>query len=204
MQYYIFSNGVQLGPYSKEELTIQGLTPDSIVWREGLSEWVKASSLPDLADILRENAAANNAEQIKNQYPNMAAPAPQQPSAHSPGQYQQGNPPYNPYGQPSFGYGQPFPIPHTNWMPWAIITTILSACSTCIGLILGIISIVYASKANTFYANGQQAEGDAANNTAKTLTIINIVLIVLGIIGSIAYFSFFAGSVFPLMDGYVD
>ena len=168
---------------------------------------MKASSLPDLADILRENAAGINAEQIKSPYPDMAAPAPQRPAAPAPGQYQQGYPPYNQPSQPQqppFGYGQPFPIPHTNWLPWTIITTIISACITCIGLILGIISIVYASKANTFYANGQQTEGDAANNTAKTLTIINIVLIVLGIIGSIAYFSFFAGSILPFMDGYVD
>ncbi|MDE7440889.1 MAG: GYF domain-containing protein [Muribaculaceae bacterium] len=203
MQYYIISNGSQLGPYSKEELSLQGLTPDSIVWRSGLSEWVKASTLPELSDIISESAFSlhtETPETMKSPYPDFAAgqqpqqpPQPQQPVQNP---YGQPYPPAAPYGMPQqpYNYRQPFPVPHTNWMPWAIIVTIISGCTTCVGLILGIISIVYASKANAFYANGQQAEGDAANSTARTLTIVNIVLLVLGVIFSVAYFSVFSTS----------
>lgn len=206
MQYYIISNGSQLGPYSKEELSLQGLTPESIVWRAGLSEWVKASTLPELSDIISESAFSlhtESPEPLKSQYPDFNSPQqPPQPQHPAPNSYGQPYPPAAPFGapqQPPYGYRQPFPVPHTNWMPWAIIVTILSGCTTCIGLVLGIISIVYASKANAFYANGQQAEGDAANSTARILTIVNIVLLVLGVIGSVAYFSLFSTSLLPYL-----
>ncbi|MDE6866266.1 MAG: DUF4339 domain-containing protein, partial [Muribaculaceae bacterium] len=52
MQYYLYLNGVRLGPYSKEELRLQGITHDSIVWRPGMTDWALADSVPDLADIL--------------------------------------------------------------------------------------------------------------------------------------------------------
>lgn len=189
-QYYIISNGVQLGPYTKEELGLQNLTPSTPVWREGLSEWVEASTLPELAEVLQSasvNPSYENPQ--KGQYPDFNnTPNPQPPYGQ----------PQQPYGQPPYGYN-PFPVPHTNWMPWAIITTIISGCTTCVGLILGIISIVYASKANSLYASGLQAEGDAANSTARTLTIINIVLLIIGIIGNIAYFAFIGGATLPYL-----
>lgn len=207
MQYYIISNGSHLGPYSKEELSLQGLTPDSLVWRAGLPEWVKASTLPELSEIISESAFSlhtETPEKMKSPYPDFSAgtqsPQPQQPVQNP---YGQSYPPASPYGMPQQppynNYRQPFPTPHTNWMPWAIIVTILSGCTTCVGLILGIISIVYASKANAYYANGQQAEGDAANSTARTLTIVNIVLLVLGAIFSVAYFSLFSTSILPYL-----
>ena len=210
-QYYIISNGVQLGPYTKEELGLQNLTPSTPVWREGLSEWVEASTLPELAEVLQSasvNPSYENPQ--KGQYPDFNnTPNPQPPYGQPQqpygqptyGQPQQpyGQPGQQPYGQPPYGYN-PFPVPHTNWMPWAIITTIISGCTTCVGLILGIISIVYASKANSLYASGLQAEGDAANSTARTLTIINIVLLIIGIIGNIAYFAFIGGYILPYLQ----
>lgn len=179
-------NGQQVGPLSFEELRLQNLTPESMVWREGLTEWVAASSIPELSPIL----LANTAETVK---------APHQPGHSS--YAEQPNYPQQPYQQPqqsyNNSYSQPYnqgnynpignPIPHTNWLPWAIITTIISTCTTCIGLFLGIIAIIYASRANTFYNNGQKADGDAANSTARILTIINIVLCIIGIIVSLFY-----------------
>ena len=35
-QYFIIVNGQQKGPYPREVLRMQGMTPDTYVWREGM------------------------------------------------------------------------------------------------------------------------------------------------------------------------
>lgn len=232
MQYYIIVNGSQLGPYSAEELRYQGLTPESLVWREGLSEWVAASTLAELSALLYEttaNAPVQNInpapQQPVNQYPDYnngynqptapqygapqqpAAPqygAPQQPAAPQYGApqqpYQQPYQQYNEYGQPvQQPYGQQMynGQQHQNWMPWAIIVTILCSCS-CLGLVLGIIAIVNANKANNFFKTGMVAEGEAANKTAKTMVIIDLVLLAISVIFYIIYFAVVGGSLASL------
>lgn len=81
------------------------------------------------------------------------------------------------------------PIEHTNWLPWAIVCTVLGTMTSCLTLILGIIAIVQANKANDFYRRGNRMMGDSANSTAKTLAVIGLVLAVLAIIGLIAFFT---------------
>ncbi|MBD5237061.1 MAG: DUF4339 domain-containing protein [Bacteroidales bacterium] len=164
MQYYLYLNGVRLGPYSKEELRLQGITQDSIVWRPGMTDWALADSVPDLADILADSAFGAYAEKIKTEQPSPSTPTP---------------PPFNPWMQ---GFNN-MPIPHTNWLPWAIIVTIIGLGTSCIAGIFGIIAIINASRANDAYARGMQAKGDANNSTAKIMTIIGIILCILGILG---------------------
>src|SRR3954466_7633735 len=49
MQKYFFANGSeQRGPYSLEELASFGLRPDTLVWHEGMSQWQRADSVPEL------------------------------------------------------------------------------------------------------------------------------------------------------------
>lgn len=50
-QYYYSDGQQQLGPLSKEELQSKGITKETLVWYEGLSEWTKAGELEDLADL---------------------------------------------------------------------------------------------------------------------------------------------------------
>ncbi len=75
----------------------------------------------------------------------------------------------------------------TNWLPWAIVGTIVGFFTSCISAIFGIIGIVQANKANNFYAMGNYEAGDAANSTAKIMTIISLVLIGISIIGGIIF-----------------
>ena len=49
--YYINAKGQQLGPFSLDELSNQPITRQTYVWREGLSSWVHAEQLPDLASF---------------------------------------------------------------------------------------------------------------------------------------------------------
>lgn len=146
-KYYIIIDGNQAGPFTAEALKYHGLRPDSMVWRQGLDNWVQASSLPELQYLFGYGAAPQ--------------PAMAQPQAWNSD-----------------------PIPHTNWMPWAIVCTVLGVLSGCLTLILGIFAIVWANKANNYYNMGNEPKGRAANSTAKTLTIIGLVLGVISIIGS--------------------
>lgn len=54
MNYYIICNGRQIGPVPKEELLNYGLTPNSMIWTEGMPNWVSAYTVPELMDLLRQ------------------------------------------------------------------------------------------------------------------------------------------------------
>ena len=50
MEYYIASDQGPLGPYTLEQLKERTLKPDELIWRNGLTEWVKADSLEELTE----------------------------------------------------------------------------------------------------------------------------------------------------------
>ena len=72
--------------------------------------------------------------------------------------------------------------PHTNWLPWAIVSTVLNCLFSCFGVIFSIIGIVQANKANSLYQMGNNMEADAANSSAKVMTIISLIFAGLGIL----------------------
>jgi hypothetical protein len=53
MKYYYYSEkDQQLGPFLKEDLKQKLIKKDTLVWTDGLAEWVTAESLEDLKDII--------------------------------------------------------------------------------------------------------------------------------------------------------
>lgn len=150
--YYIIINDQQQGPFAKEELLSRGLTPQTMVWCQGMPDWMPASSVHDLNDLFAR---------------------PQQP------QYQQ------PYQQ-QYQYPQQPVGTFTNWLPWAIVGTVLGICS-CIGLVLGIIGITKANGANNAYKCGDYDLARSVNNSARTLTILSLVFDGIGILINIAF-----------------
>lgn len=54
MDFYILVGNTKQGPYPLEELKNKNITPHTLVWRSGLTEWVPASQLPELAELLSE------------------------------------------------------------------------------------------------------------------------------------------------------
>lgn len=46
--YFIHTESEQKGPYTFEELKSADIHKDSLVWREGLADWIKAGDLPEL------------------------------------------------------------------------------------------------------------------------------------------------------------
>lgn len=290
-EYYIVVNDQQQGPFSKEELKANHLSPDTLVWRSGMPDWIKASSLPELADLFlideninvsQEDINADNGwyamiagtrvgpttinslisqglrndtpvwhnglqdwvpastqaeiaqalninrpphynsftgQGMQGQYPDFSQ-NPQygpQPNNHNNqyGNYQSAqnpnfanNPQYNTQQQPGqnqFGNNsynrQPYNVnTRMNWLPWAIGATIVGFIFSCVGAIFGIIAIVQANKANGFYAAGYDTQADAANNTAKIMTIIGYVLAGIGCVTTAVWWK--AGSALSLLNGF--
>ena len=46
-EYYIGKNNQRMGPYPLEQLLSYGLTPDSLVWCNGMPGWQKAIEVPE-------------------------------------------------------------------------------------------------------------------------------------------------------------
>lgn len=172
MEYYAIINGIQSGPLRREDLRMAGVQPSTFVWRQGMADWAKAETLPELADIFIDDSAFGSyarPEESVNPY------AGQNPYAGRPPHYNQA---------PVYGYGyndprnqfQGEPIPHTNWLAWAVVGTVFGAFFSCIGMIFGIIGIVKANAANRWYNDGFRENGDMNNSTARTMTIIALVL----------------------------
>ncbi|MFA0960498.1 DUF4339 domain-containing protein [Roseivirga sp. BDSF3-8] len=53
MEYFISDGKNQQGPYSLEDLKMMRLTPDTMIWHEGLDDWQPAKFFSDLRDCFR-------------------------------------------------------------------------------------------------------------------------------------------------------
>lgn len=59
--WYIHSNGQQIGPMSENELLAYNPTPNTMVWHEGLAEWQPVYKFPELmARISEQNGVPRN------------------------------------------------------------------------------------------------------------------------------------------------
>ncbi len=54
VQYYYTDGKERFGPYSIEELKDQPITPQTLVWKEGLPDWMPANTLSDLNILFPE------------------------------------------------------------------------------------------------------------------------------------------------------
>lgn len=92
----------------------------------------------------------------------------------------QSNPDYN--QQPQSAFDQIKPKPENN-LVLAIIATVLGVCSPCcIGLILGIVSIVFSTQVDSKYNAGDYAAAEQAAKNSKLLAYIAFGLVALNLI----------------------
>jgi|GEM_PF-1323283 len=105
------------------------------------------------------------------------------------------NAPYGqPQGQPFVANAQPGGTPPPNFLVGNIIVTVLSSCSSCLGLILGIIGIVFSSKVKKTFEAGDIEGSLKASKTAKMMFIIGLILLILGAIITIIVFASLAAA----------
>ena len=62
--YFLDANEVQHGPISGEQLLSYGVTPGTLVWAEGMADWVEAGRVADLAPLFADNGAATAPSQL--------------------------------------------------------------------------------------------------------------------------------------------
>jgi TM2 domain-containing membrane protein YozV len=58
-EYFFAINGQQRGPFPIERLTAEGMTPDSLVWCEGMGAWQTARTVPALFGVVAGSTAAS-------------------------------------------------------------------------------------------------------------------------------------------------
>ena len=149
MLYHIIYQGQQYGPMDKSALLRYGLNANSQVWHEGLTSWVLASQVPNLAGMFPPPLPGEKPQPI-------ATP---------------GNPERATQPEAPAGYR------HVNWLVVSIIVTVVGILTTCVvGGIVGIIAIVNANKANSMHEMGQYVEAQKASATAKSCVIIGFVI----------------------------
>lgn len=100
MQYYLQQNGQPIGPFEMDQLVANGCTPNSMVWREGLPQWVQAKDLEELAGCFATASA-------QPQFQPQPQPVPMQPQVVQPQPQFNQQQPYQqqPYGQGYQQYG---------------------------------------------------------------------------------------------------
>jgi len=58
VHYYLSDGSERRGPFELEQLASAGLQPHTLVWREGMSQWQRADTMPELARFLGTSAPA--------------------------------------------------------------------------------------------------------------------------------------------------
>lgn len=49
--YYFIKNGAQSGPHTLDQLQYHGILPETMVWYDGLPEWMEAKAVPELSEL---------------------------------------------------------------------------------------------------------------------------------------------------------
>lgn len=143
MKYFISVNGQQQGPFEEYELMSQGLTPSTLVWKEGMASWAPASTLPELAAYITSAPVGG-----------YAAPAA----------------PVGGYAAPVGGYAAPAyvqpPVQQKPPMPKTYLAESIGVMLCCCQ-VFGIIGLVHASGVSSAYNAGRYAEAEEKSASAK-------------------------------------
>ena len=116
MEFHMIRNGKQEGPFSVEELSQQGLTPESEVWAPGMADWMQAGDVPELTAVLQraEFEASQQAARAAENQPTMGQP------------YDPGVPPQVPPQTPRYMPVQDEPKKRSGCTPWLIAALVLA------------------------------------------------------------------------------
>jgi hypothetical protein len=157
-QWFYTKNGQQVGPVDEAELrnllSSGQVASSELVWKDGMANWVAASTVPELADTTGGEIPL--------------APAP--PPSRQPVQAL-------PYG----GYPSPTPQYASGSVPNYLTQSILVTICCCWPL--GIPAIVFAAQVNGKLAVGDYAGAVEASNKAKMFCWISFGLGLLVIVG---------------------
>lgn len=197
--YYLSPENSPVGPVEINQLTLCGVGPDSLVWCEGMADWVAAGSVPEIMQAWKTPGPAtvplNGVPYTPSDVHAQPSPAPQQqpfnpaPQQSSPAPQQQ-----NPAPEPGLIPEPPQPLTGK-----AIALIVVGVCCTgIIGTIFGILALVYSNQAQTYYKMGQYSQAQSSDHQAHSMlkigTWVSIGLAVLGFIIGFLYIFLVVGS----------
>lgn len=166
--YYIVENYQQAGPFTLEQLSARGITPETSVWTEGMANWTPANQVSELQCL------------FVPQPPISPEPSYGASSAYS--------------GSSSSSSSDEYvPMPKDNKSSATtelIVSIVTSFCCLNLlsvgGIVFGILGITEAGKVSTFYSmNNYTAAQKASDDAAKWVRwgyIIDVIGIILGIL----------------------
>ena len=92
MEYFIIdNNGQQAGPFSQDQLVQKAISPETLVWKQGMADWTPAWKVEELRIVLEavEANKPNSTNQQENQEPQQQTSKQAQQQAYQQG-FQQG------------------------------------------------------------------------------------------------------------------
>lgn len=147
MVYYIIENGHQYGPFSIEQLKKRGITLNTQVWHEGMTQWTCAKNIPDLVDIAQPPLPGIT------------------PPYNSDGTY-------SPYGYNLPSPDRPYP---NDYKTLAIIATIITFLG-CYFIPFGVVSLIYSLNVESKWKRGDYVGAERYAKHAKIWGICTLVL----------------------------
>ena len=158
--FYLNARNEQQGPVAAEDLIKNGVTKNTLVWKDGMANWEPAGNVAELNSL----------------FAGQQTPPPPVPPVNPPrpGAVPPPNPPRG--FQPGANDGKP-----DNWLVWSILTTVLCC------LPLGVVAIIYAARVDNLWNSGQREEAVKAAKNAKLFTLISLGVGVLSYIIGFAF-----------------
>lgn len=183
--FYLNARNEQKGPIAVDRFPQAGITPDTLVWTQGMETWERAAAVPELRQWFEthptptSHSDAPPSDESPSTEDNPCNPsANPQTSRQTSGTGRQqtfnssnGGPSYgNPYASSSRP-DQPYflPCPPT-YLVWAIFATL------CCCLPLGIVAIVKASEVRNLYTRGLYDQALIASADAQKWCLLATVL----------------------------
>lgn len=177
-QWYYTKVGLRQGPVPESELLLKihrgEIDGGNLVWREGMTDWLPLSQVPELLGQTQSNIpAATATSEVSLAKPELSFPVNQpggsvplpQPPAY------QGN------------YIAPV-IPTYMWQ--SVVATVVGLPFCCVlAFPFGIVAIVFAAKVEGLRVQGDYIGATAASNNAKTWMIISFVMSGFGLVMSV-------------------
>lgn len=146
--FFLDSQRRQQGPVSPEKFAQNGVTPDTLVWRSGMSDWERAASVPELQEFFTPFTRMDQ-----------PPPVPPRHEAENGTYGRSSQPVINPYS---------LPRPDTHLVEAVLVTL-------CCCLPFGIVAIVKSSQVSTFYAKGQYDQAALCSADAQKWVIASVI-----------------------------
>lgn len=150
--FYLNSHNEQAGPVSPADFSRYGINETSMVWKQGMSNWMRAGQIPELSQYLHSTPPppvnTNNNNDGNSSY-----------SVNNSSQVNSNG-----------NNNQYKPMRPDNNMLWAILSTILCCVPT------GVYAIIQSSKVNGLYNKGNYAEAQAMADSAKKWSLVSAIL----------------------------